>query len=116
MSVKDLRVAIIGYNFMGKAHSNAFRDVGIYFNDLRLKPVMKAICGRNEKAVKAAQRTYGWESYETDATRLIKRADIDVVDVASTGSAHKEQVIAAARALVCSAIAASARAYRDAYL
>ena len=95
---KTVNVGLIGYAFMGKAHSAAFRDVPIYFPDVKLKPVMKAICGRDERAVKEAANRLGWEGYETDAMKLIRRADIDVVDICSPGWAHKDQVIAAAKA------------------
>ncbi len=88
MPPKQVNVGLIGYAFMGKAHSQAFRDVAMYFPDVKLKPVMKAICGRDETAVKAAAKLYGWESYETDANRLIQRDDIDVVDVSSPGWAR----------------------------
>lgn len=95
---KPLNIGMIGYAFMGKAHSAAYRDVGRYFPDLKVQPVLKSICGRNEKAVAEAAEQLGWESYETDALDLIRRDDIDVVDVSSPGWAHKDQVIAAAKA------------------
>jgi predicted dehydrogenase len=95
---KPLNIGMIGYAFMGKAHSAAYRDVARYFPDLQLQPVLKAICGRNEQAVAQAAQQFGWESYETDAMALIARDDIDVVDVSSPGWAHKDQVIAAAKA------------------
>lgn len=95
---KTLNIGMIGYAFMGKAHSAAYRDVARYFPDCKIRPVMKAICGRNEKAVAQAAEQFGWESYETDADTLIKRPDIDIVDVSSPGWAHKDQVIAAAKA------------------
>lgn len=98
MASNTINVGLIGYAFMGKAHSAAFRDAPIYFPDLPLKPVLKAICGRDEAAVKAAAERYGWESWETDAMALIQRPDIDLVDVSSPGWAHKDQVVAAARA------------------
>ncbi len=98
MADSTVNVGLIGYAFMGKAHSAAFRDVGIYFPDLKLKPAMTAICGRDEKAVAEAADRYGWESYETDALKLIERPDIDLVDIASPGWAHKDQVLAAAKA------------------
>lgn len=97
-SAKPVNIGMIGYAFMGKAHSAAYRDVARYFPDLKFQPVMKAICGRNEKNVAQAAQQFGWESYETDATDLINREDIDIVDVASPGWAHKDQVIAAAKA------------------
>lgn len=95
---KDVNIGLIGYAFMGKAHSHAFADVNMFFPDLKVRPARKAICGRTEPAVRDAARLYGWESYETDWRKLIARADIDVIDVASPGWAHREQVIAAARA------------------
>ncbi|MGI8908616.1 MAG: Gfo/Idh/MocA family protein [Candidatus Sumerlaeaceae bacterium] len=95
---KTVNVGLIGYAFMGKAHSAAFRDVPIYFPDVKLKPVMKSICGRDERAVREAANRLGWEEYETDAMTLIRRDDIQVVDVCSPGWAHKDQVIAAAKA------------------
>jgi predicted dehydrogenase len=98
MRKNHVNIGLIGYAFMGKAHSHAFKDVAMFFPELRLRPVMKAICGRNEAAVKAAAERYGWESWETDAMKLISRQDIDIVDIASPGWAHKDQVLAAARA------------------
>jgi predicted dehydrogenase len=95
---KTLNIGMIGYAFMGKAHSAAYRDVGRYFPDIKVKPVMKAICGRNETAVRDAADQLGWESYETDALDLINRPDIDIVDVCTPGWAHKDQVVAAAKA------------------
>lgn len=98
MAGKTVNVGLIGYAFMGKAHSAAFRDVGRYFPDLKLKPVMKAICGRDEAGVREARERLGWDEFETDALKLIQRPDIELVDIASPGWAHKEQVIAAAKA------------------
>ncbi len=95
---KTINVGMIGYAFMGKAHSAAYRDVPRYFPELDLQPEMKAICGRNEKAVREAAEQFGWDSYETDAMALINRTDIQVVDVSSPGWAHRDQVIAAAKA------------------
>jgi predicted dehydrogenase len=94
---KKLNVAMIGYQFMGRAHSNAWRQVSHFF-DLPVEPVMKVICGRNEKAVKAAAGHLGWEEHETDWRRLMERKDIDIIDICSPGDAHMPQAIAAAEA------------------
>jgi predicted dehydrogenase len=67
---KRIGVGMVGYKFMGKAHSNAFRQVPVFF-DCPLIPELKAICGRNEEGVKAAAETYGWESYETSWKKLL---------------------------------------------
>ena len=74
---KNIGVGMIGYKFMGKAHSNAFRQVPVFFKS-PLTPVLKAICGRDEEGVKAAAETYGWESYETSWERLLEREDIEL--------------------------------------
>ena len=62
---KKVNVALIGYKFMGKAHSNAFRQAPVFF-DLDVEPVMKVLVGRDEAGVKAAAEKLGWESYATD--------------------------------------------------
>ncbi|MGQ9630056.1 MAG: Gfo/Idh/MocA family protein [bacterium] len=98
MEKKKVNVGLIGYKFMGKSHSHAYHDVAMFFDDLPLVPVMKAICGRDEAGVKAAQEKFGWESYETDWRKLIARDDIDVVDISSPGNTHKEIVVEAAKA------------------
>jgi predicted dehydrogenase len=94
---EDLGIGLVGYAFMGRAHSNAWRSVGSFF-DLPKKPRMAAICGRNEEAVAAAADQFGWESHETDWKRLIERDDIDIIDVCTPGSSHAEISIAALEA------------------
>lgn len=94
---KKLNVALLGYQFMGRAHSNAWRQVGHFF-DVPVEPVMKVVCGRNEAAVSDAARTLGWEEYSTDWRKVIERDDIDIVDICTPGEAHAEQAIAAAEA------------------
>jgi len=94
---KTLNVGLIGYKFMGKAHSNAYRNVNAAF-DCGADVVMKAICGRDRDGVKAAAKKFGWESYETDWKKLIKRPDIDIVDIVTPGFMHCEMAVAAAEA------------------
>jgi predicted dehydrogenase len=93
----EVRVGLVGYKFMGRAHSNAYRQVARFF-DLELSPRMRAICGRDEAGVKDAAAALGWESYETDYRRLLERDDIDLVDVATPGNTHHEMAIAALEA------------------
>lgn len=95
--MRKINVGLVGYKFMGKAHSHAYKDVTMFF-DLPVIPVMKAICGRDEAAVKAAAEKFGWESYETSWEKLVERDDIDLIDVTAPSNAHKEIVIAAAKA------------------
>ncbi|NLJ67052.1 MAG: Gfo/Idh/MocA family oxidoreductase [Clostridiales bacterium] len=96
--MKDtLNIGLVGYKFMGKAHSNAFRKVGMFFEpSLRLN--MKAICGRDEEWVKESAEKFGWEGYETSWENLVKRDDIDVIDITAPSNFHKEIAIAAAEA------------------
>lgn len=92
--MSEIGVGLVGYKFMGRAHSNAYRQVSHFF-DVDPKPVMKAICGRNEEAVKAAAEELGWQGYETDYHRLVERDDIGLIDVSTPGYTHHDVVIAA---------------------
>jgi predicted dehydrogenase len=95
--MKKLNVAMIGYKFMGKAHSNAWRQVSRFFAPA-LEPVMKVVCGRNEEEVKKAAETLGWQEYATSWEEVIARKDIDVVDICTPGDSHLAIAIAAAQA------------------
>lgn len=95
--MKEVRVGMIGYKFMGKAHSQAYRDVNMFFPDTP-KVDMTAICGRNEEGVQQAQRQFGWGSYETDWRKLLERKDINLIDINAPSDAHKEIALAAAAA------------------
>jgi predicted dehydrogenase len=95
--VKEVRVALIGYAFMGRAHSNAYRQVAPFMSP-RLVPRMKVLCGRNPKAVRQAAARLGWEEAATDWRQVVRRKDIDVVDVSTPGDSHAAIAIAAARA------------------
>ncbi|HEY3885934.1 MAG TPA: Gfo/Idh/MocA family oxidoreductase [Vicinamibacterales bacterium] len=93
----SINVALIGYAFMGKAHSNAYRQVTPFFSP-RLTPRMKVLCGRHGAQVAAAARAYGWDEAATDWRQVVRRKDIDLVDVCTPGDSHAEIAIAAARA------------------
>lgn len=95
--MKQVNVGMVGYKFMGKAHSHAYKDLHMFFPDAP-KPVMKCICGRDEAGVAKAAGQFGWEEYVTDWRELIGRSDIDLVDINAPSNAHKEIVLAAARA------------------
>lgn len=92
-----LNVALIGYAFMGRAHSNAYRQVGRFFTP-KYQPRMKVLCGRTPAGVKAAAEQLGWEQTATDWREVVRRKDIDVVDIATPGDSHAEIAIEAARA------------------
>jgi len=95
--MRTLNVGMVGYAFMGKAHSNAWLKVAKFF-DLPMKPVMKAVCGRHEKPLKAFAGKWGWESIETDWRKLIRRKDIDLIDICTPNSSHSQIAVAAAKA------------------
>jgi predicted dehydrogenase len=90
----NLRVGMVGYAFMGAAHSQAWRTVNRVF-DLPLQVKMTAVCGRDEANVAVAAERLGWESYETDWRSLINRDDIDVIDICTPGDSHAEIALAA---------------------
>ncbi|MFF2089263.1 Gfo/Idh/MocA family protein [Paenibacillus sp. NPDC058174] len=95
--ITKVRIGMIGYKFMGKAHSHAYRDVPFYF-DLDTQPILQTMVGRDEQAVKLASEKLGWQSYETDWRRLLERDDIDVIDIGTPNHMHAEIAIAAAKA------------------
>ncbi|QHW33151.1 Gfo/Idh/MocA family oxidoreductase [Paenibacillus rhizovicinus] len=95
--MSNIRVGMIGYKFMGKAHSNAYRAMPMFFPNVT-RPQMTAICGRDPVGLEQARAQFGWESAETDWRKLVERDDIDVVDINAPSDAHKEIAIAAAAA------------------
>jgi predicted dehydrogenase len=95
--MSDIGIGLVGYKFMGRAHSNAYRQVPHFF-DVDPRPRMVAICGRDEASVKEAAESLGWEGYETDYEALIARPDIQLIDVSTPGDTHKDVVLAALKA------------------
>jgi predicted dehydrogenase len=94
---KPLNIGMIGYGFMGRAHSNGYRRVSNFFN-LEYTPVLKAACARDAAKAKAFADQWGYESIETDWRKLLERKDIDAVDICVPNNLHKEIAIAAAKA------------------
>lgn len=97
MAEKTVNIGLIGTQFMGRAHSNAFMDVSKYF-ELSATPVMKAACGRNKTALEGFARRFGWESIETSWQKMIERDDIDVIDILTPNALHMPIAVAAAEA------------------
>ncbi len=95
--MSEIGVGLVGYKFMGRTHSNAYRQVSHFF-DVDPKPRMVALAGRDEASTREAAAELGWESYETDYHDLINRDDIQLVDVSTRGFTHKEIVVAALEA------------------
>src|SRR6266849_10090892 len=94
---KPLNIGMIGYGFMGRAHSNAYCKVNHFF-DLDRRPVLKAACARDQAKIKAFADNWGYESIETDWRKLIERRDIDCIDICTPNNYHAEIAIAAAQA------------------
>ncbi|MET9312239.1 Gfo/Idh/MocA family oxidoreductase [Kribbella sp. NPDC003505] len=93
----NLGIGLIGYAFMGAAHSQAWRSAPRFF-DLPLDPAMNVLGGRNAEAVQAAAVKLGWKETETDWRKLIARDDVQLVDVCTPGDSHAEIAIAALEA------------------
>ncbi|MFC8363579.1 Gfo/Idh/MocA family protein [Streptomyces griseorubiginosus] len=92
-----LGVGMVGYAFMGAAHSQGWRTAGHAF-DLPLRPVLAAIAGRDARRVRAAADQHGWAATETDWRALIARDDVQLVDICTPGDSHAEIAIAALEA------------------
>src|SRR5262245_50981670 len=94
---KPLNIGMIGYGFMGRAHSNAYAQVSHFF-DGPYHPVLKAICARDAAKAKSFAATWGYESIETDWKKLLARKDIDAVDICTPNNLHCEIALEAAKA------------------
>jgi predicted dehydrogenase len=94
---KPLNIGMIGYGFMGRAHSNAYRKVNNFF-DVEYRPVLKSVCARSADKAKTFADKWGYESVETDWRKLIARKDIDLIDICTPNNTHAEIALAAAQA------------------
>ncbi len=95
--VTEVNVALIGYGFMGRAHSNAYRQVAPFFTP-RVRPRMKVLCGRTRARTEEAARRLGWQEVETDWRAVVARKDVNVVDISTPGDSHAQIAAAAAAA------------------
>jgi predicted dehydrogenase len=97
-------MGMIGVGFMGKAHSNAWRQVNHFFPELQAKVQLAAICGREAAAVERARAIFGWERGETDWRKVVAAPDIDIVDIGTGNDTHCEIALAAltaGKAVIC---------------
>jgi len=95
--MKTINVALVGYKFMGRAHSNAWRQAASFF-DVPLKPALKVVCGRDEAEVEKMAARFGWQEHATRWEEVVRRADVDVVDICTPGDTHLPIALAAAEA------------------
>ncbi|MCY0875093.1 MAG: Gfo/Idh/MocA family oxidoreductase [Firmicutes bacterium] len=93
--MKDIRMAMIGYKFMGKAHSHAYHDMSMFFPHLPT-PIKQVICGRTTGELEEARRRYGWQEAQTDWQEVVARADIDAIDISVPSNVHRDIALAAA--------------------
>ena len=96
--MKPLNIGLIGYGFMGRTHTNGYKRANDFFPELEYRPVLKAVCGRNAEKVQEFADQWQYESIETDWKELIKRDDIDAIDICTPNNSHAEIAIAAAEA------------------
>src|SRR5579859_705890 len=99
----DLRVAIVGYGTMGKAHSYAYRVVSLLRN-LSVEPKLAVLCGRNAAAVERAAESYGFAAWATDWREIVARPDVDLVDICTPPGTHvkiAEAAMSAGKAVLC---------------
>jgi predicted dehydrogenase len=92
-----LNIGMIGYGFMGRAHSNAWRKVANFF-DTGYRPVLKAVAARDHAKAENFAAMWGYESVETDWRKLVERKDVDAIDICVPNDLHAEIAIAAANA------------------
>ena len=95
--MQPIRIALLGHRFMGRAHSNAWRQVAKFF-DTPLNPVLQVVCGRDREDLEVFAERWGWNEVGTDWAKVIERDEIDVVDIALPTHLHAETAIAAAEA------------------
>ena len=93
---EPLNVGMIGYGFMGRAHSNAFLQVSHFF-ERRYRPVLKACCGRTKAKLREFATAWGYESMETDWRRLVERAIEGQIEHSSTRELHSRLPVAQTR-------------------
>jgi predicted dehydrogenase len=98
MAKRKINVAMIGYDFMGRAHSNAWRQVARFFADVPFEPVLKVLVGRTESKLAEARDRLGFAEHATSWHEVLSRPDIDVIDICTPGDSHAEIAIAAAEA------------------
>jgi len=95
---KKIRVGMIGYGFMGKAHTNAFRQAAKFFPDLPYEPELKMFCARNEERAKQFADNWGYEKVVTDWRQVVESDEVDLIDICAPNNMHRDIAVAAAEA------------------
>ncbi len=97
MNAKHLNVCMIGYKFMGRAHSNAYMTVGKFY-DVPLLPVMHTVVGRKADQLEAFRQRWGWQNATTNWKQAVTDEQIDLVDVGTPNNQHRDMTLAALEA------------------
>ena len=103
MAPPEVGVGVVGYGMMGRAHSYAYTAAPV-MRSLPVRPRLVVISGRDEAKVERAAAAYGFESWTSDWRELVKRRDVDIVDICTPPGTHAEIAAAAAangKALIC---------------
>ncbi len=93
---QPLRIGMIGYGFMGRAHSNAYKRLNDFF-PCEHRPILQAVCARQAAKAQAFAGVWGYERVETDWRRLVEAPDIDLIDIGSPNNTHRDIALAAAQ-------------------
>src|SRR5450432_391178 len=93
---KELRIGMIGYGFMGRTHTNAYKRLNDFFK-VEHRPVLKAVCARNAEKAREFADNWGYERVETDWRKLVNAPDIDLIDIGSLNDTHYDIVLEAAK-------------------
>ena len=94
---KNLNIAMIGTGFMGRMHSNAYRQANIFFTPA-IEACLKVVCARDAGRAKEFADRWGWQETETDWRRLVDRKDIDLIDICVPNMLHRDIALAALQA------------------
>ncbi len=96
--MKEIRVGLVGFGFMGRAHTNAWRQMPFFFPEVKAKPVMAVLCESDKARAPAHPEQFGWAKLERRFDRLVARDDIDLIDITTPNNQHVPVIIAAAKA------------------
>ena len=92
---KELRIGMIGYGFMGRAHSNAYKRLNDFFN-VEHRPVLKVACARKPAELQAFANRWGYERTENNWRKVVEADDVDLIDIGVPNNLHRDIAVAAA--------------------
>lgn len=90
---KEYKVGILGFGFMGKAHTFGYQTMQLYYDNLPFLMKLGAVATRDEEKGKALQQEFGFEYYAADEDRIINDPNIDIIDICTPNNMHKDALI-----------------------